>query len=156
MPCSEFIVFLEMPAGVVRKVLYVHTYDELRGNPFGNWKLDHRTHDQTMVVKCYTRATGIATSSFGLFLFIELYKMEPKTSGYLAPRGAAPVVTATRIKSADLSYSIFGESFASKWPSILVENGFSDLQLFLDDNARWWLETSGGKVRKALTLSIQR
>lgn len=45
---------------------------------------------------------------------------------------------------------------SDRWPSVLIERAFSEIQSKLSSDASWWLNASGGEVQTTLTISAQK
>lgn len=73
-------------------------------------------------------------------------------------RVGAAVQGTTRTKAPDCSYAPrpLPAGRSDKWPSIVVEIGYSESPRKLESDAKWWLEESGGDVQLALAIHIKR
>lgn len=76
----------------------------------------------------------------------------------LLPRGGATVEGLTRKKCPDSSWttSIHTPGREVKWPTILVEAGWSDSKAKLKQDVLFWLHESEPQVKVALTIKVTR
>lgn len=72
--------------------------------------------------------------------------------------GVADVVTPTRTKEPDQSYKPmnFPAGYSSHWPSMVIETAFSESQSTPANDARWWLNASGGELKIVITIAVQK
>ncbi|GFF65121.1 hypothetical protein IFM62136_06194 [Aspergillus lentulus] len=70
----------------------------------------------------------------------------------------ADVVTPTRTKKPDQSYKPvkFPADYSGHWPSMVIETAFSKSQSKLANDARWWLNASGGELKTVITIAVQK
>jgi hypothetical protein len=70
--------------------------------------------------------------------------------------GRADVFTPERIKPPDMSYRPvrLPDGRSKQWPSVVMQCGYSDADGKLANDARWWLNASGGDVGTVLTISV--
>ncbi|GFF36301.1 hypothetical protein IFM58399_04505 [Aspergillus lentulus] len=70
----------------------------------------------------------------------------------------ADVVTPTRTKKPDQSYKPveFPADYSGHWPSMVIETAFSESQSKLANDARWWLNASGGELKTVITIAVQK
>ncbi|KAF4154112.1 hypothetical protein CNMCM8927_001751 [Aspergillus lentulus] len=70
----------------------------------------------------------------------------------------ADVVTPTRTKKPHQSYKPvkFPADYSGRWPSMVIETAFSESQSKLANDARWWLNASGGELKTVITIAVQK
>lgn len=70
--------------------------------------------------------------------------------------GKAAKTSGSRIQRPDTAYRPmdFPAGRSDKWPSIIIETGYSEGKRKLVDHARWWLTESRGDVKNVLTISV--
>lgn len=76
----------------------------------------------------------------------------------IASRGATRTDTPDGKKEADRSWAPAyrpGESYR-KWPTAVLEVGYSETSAKLEQDMAWWLNGSAGQVHQGLTIDIQR
>ena len=72
--------------------------------------------------------------------------------------GAAEVQGTTRCRAPDASYlpRSLPTNRSAKWPSLVLEVGYSESASKLRNEASWWLSESQGDVRAVITLKVFR
>ncbi|EEP82648.1 predicted protein [Uncinocarpus reesii 1704] len=114
--------------------------------------------DHCLIIVMPSREHEVAASIFQRFVFLKLDEMRPDFSLNLKPCGTAEVQGATRGKGPDVSYlpRTLPAARSDKWPSLVLEVGYSESATKLRNDASWWLTESQGEVRVVATLTIFR
>ncbi|GFF33958.1 hypothetical protein IFM51744_02288 [Aspergillus udagawae] len=88
-------------------------------------------------------------------LIIKLVNMNVRSQ--LRSLIGADVVTPTRTKKHDQSYKPVNmpAGYSGHWPSVVIEVAFSESQSKLANDARWWLNASGGELKTVITIAVQ-
>ena len=143
---------------VVFKNVVPHTMRD-----FSNQRHIGRTKDQNpsnnlIIVNMPSREHEKAIHYFGQLLEESLNEMRPKLSLKLEASGAADVQGTTRCKAPDASYlpRSLPANRSAKWPSLVLEVGYSESASKLRNDASWWLAESQGDVRVVMTLKVLR
>ncbi|KAF7171093.1 hypothetical protein CNMCM5623_003549 [Aspergillus felis] len=89
-------------------------------------------------------------------LIIKLVNMNVRSQ--LRSLVGADVVTPTRTKKPDQSYKPVNlpAGHSNIWPSLVIESAFSESQSKLANDARWWLNASGGELKTVITIAVQK
>ncbi|OJJ35176.1 hypothetical protein ASPWEDRAFT_40360 [Aspergillus wentii DTO 134E9] len=94
----------------------------------------------------------------GITAMIQEEILEMGLSDNMCFIGSAQVQTQSRQKKADQEYVPveLPKGRTRKWPSAVVETGYSESKSKLQTDAQWWLAESNGEVRTALTISVHQ
>ncbi|EFR03824.1 hypothetical protein MGYG_06823 [Nannizzia gypsea CBS 118893] len=99
-----------------------------------------------------------ATRYFDTLIEGKLNEMRARLFFKLRACGSAEVQGTTRKKAPDASYRprTLPATRSAKWPSLVLEVGYSESATKLRSDASWWLTESQGEVRAVVTLKIFR
>jgi hypothetical protein len=111
-----------------------------------------------LIVEMISKPHEAAAGCFQTMLLLKLAAMGVDVIKDLHIFERATVKTTSRDKSADKSYMPkkrpAGRS--SKWPTFVVEVGWSEPKPKLDEDVRWWLKASNGDVKAAWTIDVNQ
>ncbi|KAK2742426.1 hypothetical protein FQN55_007864 [Onygenales sp. PD_40] len=130
---------------------------------FSNLRHLGRSKDQSLtchllIINMISRDHASAICYFEKLLEGKLDEMRPRLSLELRPCGGADVQGTTRTKCPDTSYRprSLPHTRSAKWPSLVLEVGYSESASKLRSDASWWLTESRGDVRVVITMEIFR
>ncbi|OAX82287.1 hypothetical protein ACJ72_03368 [Emergomyces africanus] len=130
---------------------------------FSNQKHLGRIKDQSLtnhllILNMPSRDHESAIRYFEKLLEGKLDEMNARLSLKVKACGATEVRGTTRIKAPDASYwpRQLPATRSAKWPSLVLEVGYSESASKLRNDASWWLTESEGDVRVVITLKIFR
>jgi hypothetical protein len=74
----------------------------------------------------------------------------------LARTAMADITSSNRTKRSDQAYApkYLPEGRDEKWPTVVIETGYTESMAKLERDVRWWLIESSGDVRLAVLISI--
>ncbi|KAK2774029.1 hypothetical protein FQN52_004600 [Onygenales sp. PD_12] len=128
---------------------------------FSNLRHLGRSKDQSLtyhllIINMISRDHASAICYFEKLLEGKLDEMRPRLSLELRPCGGADVQGTTRTKCPDTSYlpRSLPHTRSAKWPSLVLEVGYSESASKLRNDASWWLTESRGDVRVVITVEI--
>ncbi|PGH29991.1 hypothetical protein GX50_07238 [[Emmonsia] crescens] len=130
---------------------------------FSNQRHLGRTKDQSLtnhllIINMPSRDHERTTRYFERLLEGKLNEMRAGLSLEVRASGATDVEGTTRKKAPDASYwpHSLPATRSAKWPSLVLEVGYSESASKLRNDASWWLTESQGDVRVMITLKIFR
>lgn len=109
-----------------------------------------------LLVKMITRAHEGGHINFDDLLKSKLAAMNLR--GKLLSLGRADVETENRQKEPDQSYlpSRLPPGRTDKWPTMIIEGGYSEEKAKLTADVQWWLAESQGDVTMAIAISVHK
>lgn len=147
---SEYIIF----TGVDEKTFHRDFLDPVDG------LIDFETYSTTqqlILVKMESHTHGFTHRAFDNLLHDKLRDMN-NANEHIRPFGSAHVQGKERIKRADESYKPrrLPSYRTNKWPSLVVEVGYSEVQQKLGSDVDWWLTQSDGDVKSVITIAVNK
>lgn len=112
-----------------------------------------------LLVKIEFEPHSTAARKFEATLLKHLYHMnDDELDEKLMSIGTAHFRTIDRTKRADASFrpKRLGTSHDRRWPSLVVEVGFSEPYRKLKEDAKWWLTASDNEVKTVVVIKINQ
>lgn len=147
---SQFLVFTHVPENTFERDLREPARDIPR------YILEAYTkQDNLLIVKMPSGPHENAHGAIQTVINGKLHDMGHAEFG-LYVRGSTTVNGRRRAKEPDLSYipTRLPRGRSDKWPTLVLESGYTDSQGTLTGNAEWWLSESNGDTKIAMTLDI--
>lgn len=120
-------------------------------------KTDYLERIETLIVEMPSNPRAQASCLIGQLLYLKLRQMHVNTRREFRSQGSAAVTAPGRRKQPDASYSPAGGDFPDRdgWPTVIAEIGLSETRRMVEENVKWWLTASGGRVRTAIAIDIE-
>lgn len=133
---------------------FIHQPD---AESIGHFIDSYYPYTQIILVKMERKPHAEAHQTLTKLLTEKLVEMNRAQRGLHYPGGAL-IETPSRKKKADAEFlpRVRPEGRSTKWPSAVIETGYSESNSKLQADARWWLEESAGYVNTAFTIKVQR
>ncbi|EAW12241.1 uncharacterized protein ACLA_062040 [Aspergillus clavatus NRRL 1] len=148
---SQYIVF------DIDERTYAHDICESNTNRLSELVVSYSPFERLALVKITTAAQQQAHMGIASKMIQALTGMD-KANHSLHMIGSAQIRTPSRSKRADQEFQPrkLPPGRERKWPTLVVEAGYSNSKPKLESDVAWWFEESGGEVKTALVIAIDR
>ncbi|KAK2811682.1 hypothetical protein FQN50_002028 [Emmonsiellopsis sp. PD_5] len=146
---GQYVIFLNIPSDTVQELS-----NRKHLGLFKTW--DPKL--QILLIKMRFAECESTSGAFNSRLTEKLNDIRPKLAHELEFLESTAVEGSNRTKEPDASFqpSQLPPGRSDKWPSLVVEIGYSESELQLERDARWWLTDSGGDVKIVIVIKIFR
>lgn len=145
---SQFVIFSN-----VNDKTYDRYFAYSKNHPRGS---EHLPRENLALVKMTTPEHASATAEFDNILMEKLVDMD-RANRKLARTPSVGITSSIRMKAPDQAYApkYLPEGRDKKWPTAVIETGYSQSRASLERAIRWWLIESSGGIRLAFLISIR-
>jgi hypothetical protein len=166
--CNHFYTLLEEGEESSPYLGFIHvtmsnfeTIDEVRERRATRSTLPKMTifydwNEETLIVKF---RVGVYHEACARLLAMEFYRVYANRTGDVRaffPLGSAKFKGTWRMKEGNEAYKPRTRTKAYDWPSIVFEVGVCETMVQLQQDARFWLESSGGETRIVIIVCINQ
>ncbi|EEP77317.1 predicted protein [Uncinocarpus reesii 1704] len=150
---SELIVYSGVSSDIFSREIDPESAPD---SPIGKARIDFWVDLELLILTMLTRPHEAPRALFGVIIFDKLKHMGLNPRRTLQIAGASRVATESRRKEPDCSYlpKSLPDGRSDKWPSLIVEVGFTESARKLEMDAKWWLQASNGDVGLAITITV--
>ncbi|KAL1960578.1 hypothetical protein VTO42DRAFT_7157 [Malbranchea cinnamomea] len=117
-------------------------------------RISYYSESKVLIARMPSEPHEVATGWLNDAIHDSLGEMGMRFRTYLVSKGSALV----EYKEPDLSLRPrnLPPGRSGKWPTLVVETGYTESHRRLDNDARWWIQKSNGRVKVVITVKVSR